>query len=50
MVHIVGSEKSKVTFCRSREEIRVVTADAGGNIDGRDMVSGRTLPVAGLLA
>ncbi len=50
MVQIVDSEKPTVTLCRSREEIRAVTADAGSTLDGRDVVPGRTVPVAGLLA
>ena len=50
MVHVVDSEKPTMMFCRSRDAIRVITADAGGTLDGRDVVSGWTLSVAGLLA
>ena len=47
---VVDPEKRTVTVYRSREEIRVLTADAGETIDGSDVVPGWKLPVAELFA
>ena len=50
MVLVVDPDKITVTVYRSREEIRVLTADAGETIDGSDVVPGWKLPVAELFA
>ena len=50
MVLVVDPEKLTVTVYRSREEIRVLTADAGETIDGSNVVPGWKLPVAELFA
>ena len=50
MVLVVDPDKITVTVYRSREEIRVLTADAGEIIDGSDVVPGWKLPVAELFA
>lgn len=50
MVLVVDPEKHTVTVYRSREEIRVLTANAGDAIDGADVVPGWKLPVAELFS
>ncbi len=50
MVLVVDPEKHTVTVYRSRDEIRVLTADAGDTIDGADVVPGWKLPVAELFS
>ncbi|WP_207955791.1 Uma2 family endonuclease [Rubrobacter marinus] len=50
MVLVVDPDKFTVTVYRSRDEIRVLTADAGDTIDGADVVPGWTLPVGELFA
>lgn len=50
MVMVVDPEKHTVTVYRSRDEIRVLTAEAGDTIDGADVVPGWKLSVAELFA
>lgn len=50
MVMVVDPEKYTVTVYRSRNEIRVLNADAGDKIDGADVVPGWKVPVAELFA
>lgn len=50
MVLVVDPEKRTVTVYRSRNEIHVLTADAGDTVDGADVVPGWKLPVVELFA
>ena len=50
MVLVVDPEKRTITVYRSRDEIRVLTADAGDTVDGADVVPGWKLPVAELFS
>ncbi len=50
MVLVVDPKVSTVTVYRSREDIRILTAEAGDQIDGADVVPGWTTSVAELFA
>jgi Uma2 family endonuclease len=50
MVLVVEPERRTVTVYRSRQEIRILTADANDAIDGADVVPGWRLPLADLFA
>lgn len=50
MVIVVDPERPTVTDYRSRDEIRVLTADAGDTLDGADVVPGWKLSIAELFA
>ncbi len=50
MVMVVDPEKRTVTVYRSRDEIRVLTTEAGDTIDGAGVVPGWKLSVAELFA
>ena len=50
MVIVVDPERHTVTVYRSRDEIRVLTADAGDTLDGADVVPGWKLSIAELFA
>ena len=40
-----GEARRTVTVYRSREDIRILTAEAGYRLDGADVVPGWTVPV-----
>lgn len=46
MVLVAHPERRAITVYRSREEIRVLTAEAGDAVDGADVVPGWKLPLA----
>ncbi|MEJ7840620.1 MAG: Uma2 family endonuclease [Rubrobacter sp.] len=50
MVLVAHPERRAVTVYRSREEIRVLTAEAGDVVDGADVVPGWKLPLAEIFA
>ena len=50
MVLVADPGRRTVTVYRSREEIRVLTAEAGDVVDGADVVSGWKLPLAEIFA
>lgn len=50
MVLVVDPERRAVTVYRSRDDIRILTADAGDAVDGADVVPGWRLPLEGLFA
>ena len=43
-----GEARRTVTVYRSREDIRILTAEAGDLLDGSDVVPGWTVPITGL--
>ena len=50
MVLVADPERRTVTVYRSREDIRILTGEAGEAIDGADVVPGWKLPVAEIFA
>ena len=50
MVLVADPERRTVTVYRSREDIRILKADAGDIVDGADVVPGWKLPVAEIFA
>ena len=50
MVLVADPERRTVTVYRSREDIRILEADAGETVDGADVVPGWRLPVAEIFA
>ena len=50
MVLVVDPERRSVTVYRSREDIRILTAEAGDVVDGADVVPDWKLPVAEIFA
>jgi Uma2 family endonuclease len=50
MVLVADPGRRTVTVYRSREEIRVLTAEAEDVVDGADVVPGWKLPVAEIFA
>jgi Uma2 family endonuclease len=50
MVLVADPERRTVTVYRSREDIRILKADAGDTVDGADVVPGWRLPVAEIFA
>lgn len=46
MVLVADPERRRITIYRSREDIRILTAEAGDVVDGADVVPGWTLSLA----